>query len=453
MDVIVERELREGVISEVDYKPHCIHSLGAVPRPGGTIRSITDCGRPDNYSVNNFCGTLFREFSYKSVDDVVCMLEENDYMSVIDIKSAYRAVPIRADHRTYVGFKWEIGGRERTFVDNRLCFGLRLGPSYFNLISSFIYDTLTNVFSIRVVNYLDDFIVIAPSHEECMFAQSRVVDLLRFLGFHVAFEKITSPSRITTFLGIEIDSEKMELRLPESKLVKLKYILNTYGDREEISKHDLESLGGLLSHCAHLVRGGKIFCRCIYQLYKDMLARGKRWIRIPSEVRQDIEWWKKFCCSFNGISKINNQLFDQAMVSDSSMKGFAVYLGRDWAAGFWKDPPFDIKNDCNHLTPPPSELSSCNSVNINVLELWPIVLGLQRWSKSLSNKSLLLFTDNTQVMHMLINGRSSKKMCMAWIREIFWVCIIHNIDCYLDTLIRNATWWPTLCQDYYIFIE
>ena len=428
MNVIVQKELDEGMISEVFSKPHCIHSLGAVPKPGGKIRPITDCSRPSNVSINNYCGSLFREFTYKSVENVVEILNSGDYMGVIDIKSAYRSVPIRAEHRTYMGFRWEVEGKLRTFVDNRLCFGHRLGPCYFNDISSFIYDVLTVRDNVNIVNYLDDFIVVAPSYEDCASGQTKVVNLLRFLGFHVSYEKMTSPCRVTTFLGIEIDSEKMELRLPEAKLEKLRSILDIYKFEEKITKHDLESLGGLLSHCSHVVRGGKIFCRRIYQLYKDMLAKGKKWIRIPAEIRRDIEWWDKFCTHFNGVSKINNQLFEMPMVSDASMKGFAVYLGSDWAAGFWDGSEMNMCDTCNHLTSPPSELVKRRDVNINVLELWPIVLGLQRWSSILSNKSLLLFTDNTQVLYMLLNGKSCNKICMSWIREIFWICIIHNIE-------------------------
>ena len=32
-------------------------------------------------------------------------------MAVVDIKSAYRAVPIFPDHRRYLGLKWEINGK------------------------------------------------------------------------------------------------------------------------------------------------------------------------------------------------------------------------------------------------------------------------------------------------------------------------------------------------------
>ena len=40
----------------------------------------------------------------------------------------------------------------------------------------------------------------------------------------------------------------------------------------------------------------------------------------------------------------------------------------------------------------------------------------------------MVFTDNTQVMYMLINGSSSNLTCMNGIREIFWICAIYNIE-------------------------
>ena len=335
MDNIVERELEEGSISFSLEEPTCVHSLGAVPKAGGGIRHITDCSRPQDISVNNFCKSLLKNFTYKSVDDVVCLLKGREFMSVIDIKSAYRAVPIREDHRRYMGFKWEMHGVLRTFTDNRLCFGLRLGPQIFDRISCFIYDVLSNVVGIKVVNYLDDFIVIADTYIDCVHSQGMVLQLLRYLGFHVSYEKLLSPSTCTTYLGLEVDSVAMELRLPPKKLAKLISLLEIYVSKDRISKHDLESLGGLLSHCSHVVRGGRIFCRQIYDLYKTMIHRKKKYLKIPNDARQDILWWREFCVIFNGKSPINNTLFSHPMVSDSSLMGYGVYLGADWSAGSW----------------------------------------------------------------------------------------------------------------------
>ena len=85
-------------------------------------------------------------------------------------------------------------------------------------------------------------------------------------------------------------------------------------------------------------------------------------------------------------------------------------------------------SECDHIGEFPSDLSEDDSKNINVLELWPILIGLRRWAVLLRDKSIMVFTDNTQVLHMLLNGKSVNKKCMSWIREIFWVCVTYNID-------------------------
>ena len=92
MNAIVSRELNEGMISRVTDKPTCIHALGAVPKGNGGIRQITDCSRPVGRSVNYHCGDLLKEFSFKNVENVVSLLNQGDFMTVIDIKAAYRNV-------------------------------------------------------------------------------------------------------------------------------------------------------------------------------------------------------------------------------------------------------------------------------------------------------------------------------------------------------------------------
>ena len=115
------------------------------------------------------------------------------------------------------------------------------------------------------------------------------------------------------------------------------------------------------------------------------------------------------------------------MVSDSSLKGFAVYLGHDWVAGTW--------NDSEHI---PLTTKCClvgyhpiwdkfDPSNINELELWPIVVGLKRWAVLLRDQSLNVFTDNTQVMFMLINANSINPTCRSWLKEIYWLCAVYNI--------------------------
>ena len=86
MGKIIRKELSEGYMKVVDKKPKCIHSLGAVPKPDGEIRPITDCSMPLYKFVNNHCDNLIEELKYKSVDNVLSMLNVHDYLDVVDIK-------------------------------------------------------------------------------------------------------------------------------------------------------------------------------------------------------------------------------------------------------------------------------------------------------------------------------------------------------------------------------
>lgn len=72
-----------------------------------------------------------------------------------------------------------------------------------------------------VVNYLDDFLVKGSTLEECQENQQALIDFLRFLGLHISWHKVSSPAQVAIYLGITIDSQKMELRLPEGKIEKL----------------------------------------------------------------------------------------------------------------------------------------------------------------------------------------------------------------------------------------
>lgn len=116
------------------------------------------------------------------------------------------------------------------------------------------------------------------------------------------------------------------------------------------------------------------------------------------------------------------------MISDSSMKGFGVFLCTDWIAGTWPNvPSLEVDTECNHIGSSPL-FNKTNYDNINELELWPILLGLHRWCNVFHGKTIRLLTDNTQVMGMLRKGSSTNLTCMDWVREIFWVCVLHNIQ-------------------------
>lgn len=176
--------------------------------------------------------------------------------------------------------------------------------------------------------------------------------------------------------------------MPEGKVSKAIAMLNKVIGCESISRKNLERLTGLLGHCSTVVRGGRTFCRRLYNLHKMCVLKHLKVVCLSSEAKDDIKWWLSFLRVFNGKSTVKKETFSYDMVSDSSLLGYAVHLGEDWVYGNWvEEPIFDSK--CEHKCKAFPELSEKDIRNINVLEQWPVVVGICRRGSSSEAMSLM----------------------------------------------------------------
>lgn len=175
---------------------------------------------------------------------------------MVDIKSAYRSVNISVGHRTFQGFCWEHDGRESIFTDNCLSFGLRCAPSIFTRLTEFMVRCMAWRGYHQVYGYIDDFLVVGFTLEECNEGLHQLLQLLRVLGFYVSWDKIDSPSQVIKYLGSNIDTCLMELSLPVHKLSRVKDLVKAFQGYTHANKRQILVLAGFLSHCSQVVRGG-----------------------------------------------------------------------------------------------------------------------------------------------------------------------------------------------------
>ena len=226
------------------------------------------------------------------------------FMAVTDISSAYRSIMIRPGDRDYQGLKWVIDNKPIFMVDNFVSFGTRMAAFLFNRIT----DSVTRYVranGFMCFNYLDDFLTLGQSFEECQRAQLFLHSVLHSLGFYVAYKKVLSPSQVQVYLGVEIDSITMELRLPQDKVNKLQSELAFFAGRRRATKRQLRRLCGVLAHCSTLVRGGRTFSHRVIAML-SAFTKGKRYITLSTGFFKDLEWWKRFSVWFNGKAKIIN---------------------------------------------------------------------------------------------------------------------------------------------------
>ena len=140
-------------------------------------------------------------------------------MAKLDLKVAYRMVPVHEHDRVLLGISWQ--GRQ--YMDTALPFGLRSAPLLFTAVADGLAWAMFCSGIEYVIHYLDDFFVCAPpsDHTQCQFQLQFAIQLCERLGLPVAMHKVEGPSSVLTFLGLELDSLNQEVRLPQYKLVGL----------------------------------------------------------------------------------------------------------------------------------------------------------------------------------------------------------------------------------------
>ena len=115
--------------------------------------------------------------------------------------------------------------------------------------------------------------------------------------------KLVGPSTVSTYLGILIDTENMQIRLPPEKLESLKNLLATWSSKVKCKKRELLSLIGKLSFACKVVKPGRMFLRRLIKLSTTVTSLD-HYICIDEAAREDILWWVQFISEWNGVSII-----------------------------------------------------------------------------------------------------------------------------------------------------
>ena len=167
VDEYIEEELQIGRL--VSVTPSSIPGIqlspfGVIPKRGqpNKWRLIIDLSSPKGYSVNDGIDPALTSVQYTSIDDAVSynnQLGTGTLMAKLDIKSAYRNIPVHPHDRPLLGTRW----RDVIYLDTRLPFGLRSAPKLFTAIANTVLWIIWLNGVPWIINYLDDFLLFAPA--------------------------------------------------------------------------------------------------------------------------------------------------------------------------------------------------------------------------------------------------------------------------------------------------
>ena len=146
------------------------------------------------------------------------------------------------------------------------------------------------------MHYLDDFLTMGKAgSSECQQNLDLIIASCRQVGVPLAIkiQKMEGPSAILDFLGITLDSIRMEIRLPPSKLFAIKVLIRECAHKRRSKKRDLLSFIGKLAHACKVVTPGRIFLRRMIDT-SCQVRRLDHWIVLNSDFKSDLHWWSVF---------------------------------------------------------------------------------------------------------------------------------------------------------------
>ena len=155
-----------------------------------------------------------------------------------------------------------------------------------------------------ILHYLDNFLTLgSPGTLMCPHNLQVIQGVRHQLGVLLALEKVEGPSKSLTFLGILLDTENMEARLPHDKLQCIRAQIATWLGRQKAKKREILSLVGLLQHATKVVKPGRTFIARMYKAAAK-LKELHHVTRLTKEFKSDLQWWNLFAATWNGVSSI-----------------------------------------------------------------------------------------------------------------------------------------------------
>ena len=239
----------------------CISAvLGVVPKSNqpGKWRLILDLSSPVGHSVNNGIPKSPFSIQYVTVDafiDGIMARGRGTLLAKFDVASAYRNVAVHPLDRPLLGMKW----RDKYYVDMALPFGLRSAPYIFTAIADAVQWMLTSHHGVDFLrHYLDDFLTMGPpASPVCYNNLQACIQLCSKLGLPLHPDKLEGPSTCLSILGIELDTIRLQARLPTDKRERIVTLLKSWSGKRFCRRRELESLIGHLHHACKIAPQGR----------------------------------------------------------------------------------------------------------------------------------------------------------------------------------------------------
>jgi hypothetical protein len=236
----------------------------------------------------------------------------------------------------------------------------------------------------------------------------------RTLGVPIAEHKTEGPSLIIEFLGIIIDSQKVEARLPSDKLNRLFVDLNSWHTKKSATLQELQSLIGTLNFACKVIDPGRAFLQRIINLTRRV-SKPHNHIRLTNGFPEDVKMWQIFLKDWNETSLFPNSFWENSsnlyLYTDASgTLGFGGIFRTQWFEGKWL----------------PHQTLNTKNISIDWQELYAIVVASYIWAPLWAQKRIVFYCDNHAVVSIINSKRSKSPRITDLVRALTLQTLKYN---------------------------
>ena len=257
----VQELLCKGAIKEMQNSRSGFYSnLFLVPKKDGGQRPVINLK-----ALNNFVQT--QHFKMEGIHTLKELINQDDWLTKVDLKDVYFAIPIHRSHHQYLRFIFQ----GKCYQFQCLPFGLSSAPWVFTKTLKPALALLREM-GVRLIAYIDDILVLAESKELAKNHVEGVVYLLQCLGFQINQKKsVLEPAQVREFLGLSVDTVAMELRLPLDKIKKIRTESRAMMRAKQVSGRALARLVGKMNAASQVIPPAPLFFRHLQMTLADTL--------------------------------------------------------------------------------------------------------------------------------------------------------------------------------------
>ena len=373
--------------------------LFLVPKPNNRWRPILDLS-----ALNKFLrvGT----FKMETPESIRTSLHRGEWVTSIDFRDAYFHIPIHPQSRKYLRF--HVQGHSYQF--RALPFGLSTAPMEFTIVVKEV-KLLAQNRGIRIHQYLDDWLVRAPSYQECLLHTQLLVNLCRDLGWVVNLDKSELiPKQVFNFVGYQYDLKTGRVRPTQDRWLAVQAKIRSLLESPQCRVRQWMSLIGLLTATEKQVHLGRLHMRPIQWHLKAQWKTPEsleKWIPVPESLHTHLEWWLKEENVLSG-QPLHPMDHSVQIFTDASKEGWGAHLEGRMTKGVWS--------------------TQESSLHISILELKAVLLALREFLDEVQNRIVLIVTDNSTVVAYINKeeGMRSGALCALLWRLLAW-CDQHGV--------------------------